>query len=53
MKKLNLDEKTNCKNLDFNSKAVKISELEERKEMIVLWRRGDGALPKDQTHTMR
>lgn len=53
MKKLGLDKKTNCKKLEFNSKAIKVSELEERKEMIVLWRRGDGAVPKDQTHRMR
>lgn len=34
----------------FDSKKLSLNELEERKEMIVLWRRGDGVLPKDQTH---
>lgn len=38
------------KELQFDSTAVRVTELEERKEMIVLWRRGDGVLPKDQTH---
>jgi hypothetical protein len=33
------------KELQFDSKAVKVKELEERKEMLVLWRRGDGILP--------
>jgi len=33
------------KELQFDSKAVKVEELEERKEMLVLWRRGDGLLP--------
>lgn len=34
----------------FDSKAVSLKALEERKEMIVIWRRGEGFFPKDQTH---
>lgn len=33
-----------------DSKSLRVDELEDREEMIVLWRRGQGALPKDQTH---
>lgn len=42
--------KDDVKELQFNSEAVKVEKLEERKEMIVIWRRGDGFFPKDQTH---
>jgi hypothetical protein len=35
----------NVKELEFESKAVKVTALEERKEMIVLWRRGEGMFP--------
>lgn len=34
----------------FDSKSISLQQLEERKEMIVIWRRGDGFFPKDQTH---
>ncbi|MBN2638338.1 MAG: hypothetical protein JXR65_04555 [Bacteroidales bacterium] len=37
-------ESNDVKELQFDSKAVKVEELEERKEMLVLWRRGDGVL---------
>ena len=33
------------KKIQFNSKTVKVKELEERKEMLVLWRRGEPLLP--------
>ncbi len=33
------------KELQFDSKAVKVKELEERKEMLVIWRRGEGWFP--------
>jgi len=44
MENVNL-ESSDVKELQFDSKAVKVEELEERKEMLVLWRRGDGVLP--------
>lgn len=44
MENVNL-ESSDVKELQFDSKAVKVEELEERKEMLVLWRRGEGVLP--------
>jgi hypothetical protein len=32
----------------FNSSALSLKKLEERKEMLVLWRRGEGFFPKQQ-----
>lgn len=31
----------------LNSKAISLKVLEQRKEYLVLWRRGDGFFPKD------
>ena len=44
MENVNL-ELNDVKELQFDLKAVKVEELEERKEMLVFWRRGDGFLP--------
>lgn len=44
MNNLNL-KSNNVKELQFDSKAVKVKELEERKEMLVLWRRGEPLFP--------
>ena len=39
-------ESNNIKELQFDSEAVKVEVLEERKEMLVIWRRGDGFFPE-------
>jgi|GEM_PF-6262139 len=31
----------------FDSSAMTLKELEERKEMLVIWRRGEGFFPDD------
>lgn len=33
-------ELNDVKELQFDSEAVKVEELEERKEMVVIWKRG-------------
>ncbi len=33
------------KKIKFNSKSISLKKLEERKEMLTLWRRGEGFLP--------
>lgn len=42
-------QKNGVKNLEirFNSRSIELKELEERKEMLVIWRRGEGFFPKD------
>lgn len=31
----------------FETKAISLKKLEQRKEYLVLWRRGEGFFPKD------
>lgn len=48
IKKMNtkkIEQESSVKEIMFDSEAVKIEEFEERNEMIVLWRRGEGFLP--------
>ena len=33
-----------------DSNSMSVIELEDREVMLVIWRRGDGFFPEDQTH---